>query len=657
MARLTTAVVVFGVMSLSAAPALAADPITYYQGAANGQALSISANPNSVVNLNLGLLTTELNTILQTAGLGGTVITGILSDLNNPLSPLAVSLDGATSQGKAAAGQALTGGTASTTPVSIDDAALSTELALLKTALNKIPKALLDQLTPLLTAALNQVMSNLVAKLAALNLPLLTGGQVTTISNDITAIGTAITNLGSSIADTLGNPSANILNSYSVNFPDEINNSNVTAKGGIVTSGPFNLSDFTARAMPSDATGSNTVSSLNLIPTGAISLVNLPAGLSALATLISTLDSDVNGILTNTLSGLGLGSVGTVLGGTITTITGQANALLATVITTLNSAYNTLVAAINGVLTGLTGLGLGTLSLNDLLSTGPSTALATVLRKSDGTVQANAIGDLANVKVLQLTNVNLLSVLKAIPGIGSLGLSLDKALLTLDAVHGTSNVTLDGTNPSKQSATGTIADISILGQSLKALSGLNIDAILPPGTTCVISIPGGVSGTACAIPAVLPALPGTPLDGLITITLARGATVNSTGPIKNGTAGIVTLEVSANVDCSKVPGLSNLGILGALTLCGSPPAAAGARAAAAPRAATGNMQLLDIQLGVANSAASLEPSTLGASCTQNCNPVQVPNTGSSEWLLGIIAALLVLAGAGIQVFRTRPEKA
>ncbi|MFY9614212.1 MAG: hypothetical protein WAT58_02330 [Candidatus Dormiibacterota bacterium] len=657
MARLTTAVVVFGVMSLSAAPALAADPITYYQGAANGQALSISANPSSVVNLNLGLLTSELNTILQTAGLGGTVITGILSDLNNPLSPLAVSLDGATSQGKAAAGQALTGGTASTTPVSIDDAALSTELALLKTALNKIPKALLDQLTPLLTAALNQVMSNLVAKLAALNLPLLTGGQVTTISNDITAIGTAITNLGSSIADTLGNPSANILNSYSVNFPDEINNSNVTAKGGIVTSGPFNLSDFTARAMPSDATGSNTVSSLNLIPTGAISLVNLPAGLSALATLISTLDSDVNGILTNTLSGLGLGSVGTVLGGTITTITGQANALLATVITTLNSAYNTLVAAINGVLTGLTGLGLGTLSLNDLLSTGPSTALATVLRKSDGTVQGNAIGDLANVKVLQLTNVNLLSVLKAIPGIGSLGLSLDKALLTLDAVHGTSNVTLDGTNPSKQSATGTIADISILGQSLKALSGLNIDAILPPGTTCVISIPGGVSGTACAIPAVLPALPGTPLDGLITITLARGATVNSTGPIKNGTAGIVTLEVSANVDCSKVPGLSNLGILGALTLCGSPPAAAGARAAAAPRAATGNMQLLDIQLGVANSAASLEPSTLGASCTQNCNPVQVPNTGSSEWLLGIIAALLVLAGAGIQVFRTRPEKA
>jgi hypothetical protein len=650
LARLTTAVVVFGVMSLSAAPALAADPITYYQGAANGQALSISANPNAVVNLNLGLLTTELRSILQTAGLSGTTIDGIVSGLTNPTSPLAVTLDGATSQGKAATGQALTGGSASTTPVSIDDAAISTVLGLLKTALTKIPGALTTQLT----TELNLVLTKLVAQLGG---PL-SGTQLTTITTDINAITAAISNLGNSISDTLGNPSANILNSYSVNFPDEINDSNVTAKGGIVTSGPFTLSNFTARAMPSDATGSNSVTSLNLSPTGALSLANVPAALNAIVTAINKLATDTAGILSVSFSGLGLGTVGTILGGTINTILTLVNAALAAVLGPLNTAYNTLVTTVNGLLTSLTGLGLGTLSLNDLLSTGPSTALATVLRKSDGTVQANAIGDLANVKVLQLTNPNLLNVLKAIPGIGSLGLSLDKALLTLDAVHGTSNVTLDGTNPSKQSATGTIADISILGQSLKALSGLNIDAILPPGTTCVMSIPGGVSGTGCAIPAVLPALPGTPLDGLITITLARGATVNSTGPVKNGTAGIVTLEVSANVDCSKVPGLSNLGILGALTLCGSPPAAAqGARAAAAPRAATGNMQLLDIQVGVANSAASLEPSTLGASCTQNCNPVQVPNTGSSEWLLGIIGALLVLAGAGIQVLRTRPVKA
>jgi hypothetical protein len=655
LARLTTAIVFFGVMALSAAPAFAADPVTYYQGTAQGQALSITANPNAVVNVNLSQLTTEITAILQTAGVDTATINGIVSGLSNPTSPLAVTLDGASSQGKAAAGQALTGGTATTTPVSIDDAAISTELALLKAALNKIPAAL----TQTLTAQLSLVMANLVAKLAALGLPVLTTTQVNTINADIAAITAAINNLGTSIADTLGNPSANILNSYSVNFPDEINDSNITAKGGIFTNGPFNLSNFVARAMPSDATGSNTISSLNLTPTGAISLANIPGAMNALVAAINKLETDINNILTVSLTGLGLGPVGTIVGGTLSTITGTANAALGVVVNNLNSAYNTLVATINGLLNSLTGLGLGTLSLNDLLNTGPSTALGTVLRKSDGTVQANAIGDLANVKVLQLTNPNLVNVLQAIPGASGLGLNLSSALLTLNAVHGTSNVSLDGTNPSKQSATGTIADISVLGKSLTALSGLNIDTILPPGTTCVISIPGGVSGTGCAIPAVIPGK--TPVDGLITITLARGLNVNSTGPIKNGTAGIVTLEVSANVACSKVSALTGIGNLGVLTLCGSAPAvtppATASHAAAAPRAASGSMQLVDVQLGVANSAASLEQNTIGSTCTQNCTPVRVPNTGSSVWMLGVLAALLVLAGAGIQVFRTRPVKA
>jgi hypothetical protein len=652
---MTLAVAVFGVLAFSAAPAMAAGPISYYQGAANGQALSLTANPNAVVNLNLGQLTTELTAVLQAAGVDTPTINGIVSGLSNPTSSLSVSLDGAASQGTSATGDKLSGGNASTTPVGIEDQAIATELALLKTALNKIPASLTKQLS----AELGQVMTRLVAKLAALSLPVLTQSQANAINADIAAITTAITNLGASIADTLGNPSANILNSYSVNFPDEINDSNITAKGGVVTSGPFNLSAFTARAMPSDATGSNTISSLNLSPSGALSLANVPAAMNALVAAIAKLESDVNNVLQVDLSGLGLGSVGTILGGTITTITGTANAALGTVVNQLNTAYATLVTNLNNLLTSLTGLGLGTLSLNDLLSTGPSTALGTVSRVDDGTVQANAVGDLANVKVLELNNPNLVKVLKAIPGTSGLGLDTSKALLTLDAVHGRSNVTLDGTNPSKQTASGTIADISVLGKSLKSLSGLDIDSIIPPGTTCVISVPGGVSGVGCAIPAVVPG--GTPVDGLVTITLARGANVNSTGPVKNGTAGIVTLEVTAGVDCSKVPGLSGIGNLGVVTLCGSASPAAGpalaSRAAAAPHVAANSMQLVDFQLGVANSAASLEPNSIGSTCTQNCTPVHVPNTGSPVWMLAVLAALLVLGGAGLQVFRTRPVKA
>jgi hypothetical protein len=632
--RLVTLVSVAAVSILGSTQAMAAAPMSYYQGSGDGSALAVVASPDAVLNLRL----TAINSILaQLATATGVDLNSVVGGtLANPTAPINVVIDQAHSVGKSATGQSLTAGTSTTTPLSIDAASLNQELALLKAALKNVPAGAVGQVTSLLN-----------------NLP---------TSSSTASVLAALNQLAGQLADTLGNPAVNAFDSATINFgdlPNPVNNGNLTAGPSFLTTGPFVLGPFSAEALPKDSLATNTLTSLDLAPTGRLgvpSAASIQQLLSGLANSLATLETNLGTIVTV------LPVAGGALGGVIQTVTPNVNAALQAAINAVNTAYATLVNALSAAFNAL-GL-INNLQLNDLLGTGPSTALSSTTRDlTSGVVSANGLSQLAHVDVLKLSNpllAGLLNKLTSASG-GNLPDLTNTSLVSLDGVKGTATATADGST-THETATGQLVDVHVLGQSLKALTG-NLDNILPPGTTCTIQVPGvitcpGLAGgqAAAALSALNTVLGNIPTSvaGLITITLTRGANVDTAGPdLQHAAASIVTLEVNVAIDCSKVPALATIQSLAAqvplvnMTLCSGGSAPAFARTAHVTSAPAGSSSLVDLQLGQADAAVSLTPAPANFSGTST----HIPATGNNIWILAAFG--LVLAAAGIAINRRR----
>jgi LPXTG-motif cell wall-anchored protein len=652
--RLVTLVSVAAVSILGSTQAMAAAPITYYQGSANGTALAVAANPSAVLNLKMAAVNTILQTLATSAGLNlQSLIGGTLAD---PTQPISIVVDQAHSLGTSqnVSGQALTSGTSTTTPLSIDAASLSQELTVLKAALHNVPAGAVGQVNTLLgTLPSNPALAPLTA---------------------------ALTQLSGQVADTLGNPAVNAFDSVSAHLPtpagelNPVNNGNFTAGPSFLTSGPFVLGPFAAEALAKDAQATNTLTSLDLAPTGNI---GVPSA-SSISTLLTSVLTDLQTLETalgNTVSIVP--GVGGVLGGTLSTITSTATPAVQQAIAAVNSAYATLVSSLS---TAFNALGLiNNLQLNDLLSTGRcvqagldtpcSTALTSLSRDlSTGMVTSNGLSQLAHIDVLKLTNPVLVSLLGQVNSAsgGQLGDLTNASAVSLDGVKGTATATADGTT-THETANGKLVDLKVLGIDLASKTGLSLDKILPPGTVCTIQVPGtitcpglGADPALNAINSVLGNIPA--INGLLTITLTRGANVDSAGPdLTHAAASIVTLEVNAAIDCSKVPALSTIQSLAGsvplvnLSLC----SAAAAQGAAAPRqtaratsAPAGSTSLVDVQLGQADAAVTLTPCVTGdAVCPVAPLKARIPNTGNNMLILAAFG--LILAAAGIAINRRR----
>ena len=340
--------VALGVMSMSTAPALAAPPITYYQGTANAQSLGVTVSPNAILNVDLSELNTILTGLLSTIpGLNQTVNDLTQGTLDNVTAPINVAANTTHADGVAAQGQQLTNGSATTTPLAVDAASLATEMALLKKALKNVP------------AGAVQVLVNEINALVLAN-PSIPASVVTGLLADLNSLAGALT-------DTLCTPSVNVFDSAKANFGQDISNANLTFPGPATCAlgAPFTFGPFEARALPSDATGSNSLVNIDLVPTGNIGLQNIPALLTTIANAILAFETAA----VNTITG-GVGTIVPGVGGIITGVTGlnatltaALSGLLTTITTTLNPIYNQVIALINGI----TGLGLGNLQLEDIL--------------------------------------------------------------------------------------------------------------------------------------------------------------------------------------------------------------------------------------------------------------------------------------------------
>jgi hypothetical protein len=633
--RLVTLVSVAAVSILGSTQAMAAAPINYYTGSANGTALAVAANPDAVLNLKMAQVNAILTTLLTSVGLNPASVLG--STLTDPTQPVSLVVDQAHSVGTSSTGQSLTAGTSTTTPLSINAASLNQELSVLKAALKNVPAGAVAQVNTLL----GQLPSNpALAPLSA-----------------------ALTQLSGSIADTLGNPSVNAFDTATVNFGDKINpvnNGNLVAGPSFVSSGPFVLGPFSAEALPTDSLARNTLTSLDLAPTGNIGVLS-PAQLSALLASIATDLQTLEHALGNTVTIVP--GVGGLLGGTLQTVISGVTPVVQTAIDNVNAGYASLVSALS---TAFTALGLiNNLQLNDLLATAQPTALTTTSRDlSSGVVSSNALSDVAQVDVLKITNPVLVSLLTALNTASGANLDLTKSLISLDTVKGTATATADGSS-THETANGQLGVLKILGQDVAAKAGISLDKLLPPGTVCTIQIPGtitcpGLAGGAAqaalnAVNTVLGNIPA--LNGLLTITLTRGATVDSAGPdLQHASASIVTLEINVAINCSLVPQLSTINGLASqlplvnLTLCSgvSGNAVQNARPNARPNAApAGSTTLVDLQMGQADAAVALTPT----SGQQSNNGPVPPNTGNNMLILAAFGLILAAAGIGINRLR------
>ena len=652
--RLVTLVSVAAVSILGSTQAMAAAPINYYQGSANGTALAVAANPDAVLNVKLAAINAIVTQLEQTTGLNLSAVHGTLTDATKSIN---VVIDQAHSAGTSAAGQQLTGGTSTTTPLSIDAASLNGEIDAIKAALQDIPAGAVGQL--------NTILGTLPS------------------SNNLTAVTTALTQLGQSLSATLGHPAVNAFDTATANFgqtPNPVNEGNLVAGPSFLSTGPFVLGPFSAEALPKDAAASNTLTSLDLVPTGNISIPSdsqLGTLLNTIGSAIQTLEQALGATVTPVTTVIpGLGTV-------ITTITAVVNPTYQTIFTNLNNGYATLVGALHVAFDAL-GVTNG-LQLNDLLGTGPSTASSTLSRDlstANGSVSANGLSEVAHVDVLKLTNPILAGLINSVSTAagGSLPANLaNTSLVSVDAIKGVAAVTANGSDPMTESYSGSLLDVSVLGQSLKAIAGQagapSLDAILPPGSVCTIQVPGkitctGLQNTAVetalgALNSVLGAVP-TNLTGLITITLTRGA--NSTPGLNSGTplsgkASIVTLEVNATVDCAKVAAILPVGTLNTalnaagISLCanaaGNNAATSNTRTAHATSAPAGSSSLVDVQLGAADSALSLtSAATLPGNCTAGSPACPLPpNTGNNMLILAAFGLILAAAGIGINRLR------
>jgi LPXTG-motif cell wall-anchored protein len=151
------------------------------------------------------------------------------------------------------------------------------------------------------------------------------------------------------------------------------------------------------------------------------------------------------------------------------------------------------------------------------------------------------------------------------------------------------------------------------------------------------------------------------INGLLTITLTRGANVDVAGPdAQHAAASIVTLEANVAIDCSKVPALSTIqSLAGSVPLVNLSLCSAAAQGGAAPgqtahatSAPAGSTSLADVQLGQADAAVTLTPCVTGdAVCPVTPVRARIPNTGNNMLILAAFG--LILAAAGIAINRRR----
>jgi hypothetical protein len=622
--RLVTLVSVAAVSILGSTQAMAAAPISKFSGVSNAKALGVNVDPSAVANINLD----SLRAILQGLPLGtGVTVDGLVGGtLSNPTAPITLVANSAHSEGASLDGTTLASGTSTTTPLGLDATSLNQELALLKAALTKVPKGATDELN---------------ARLAPVISALGDTASLQAIQNDLSVIAGAV-------ADTLGNPTANVFDSVTAQYLQDITNTNISADKSFLSTSAYTFGPYEARALKSSAAGppdlaQNSLTNLNLLGTGNIGLPNL-------AQALADLNSKVPGIeaaLTTTLNSLGLSAVNTLLG----TVYPTVNAAATQIIGALDAGLSQLNSALNKLNV------IDTLQLNDILSTtAPAVGLSTLARIGD-TVNAFGQGNLAHVDLLRLNNPLLLSILQSLPGAGNLaGLNL----LTVDGVKGTASTTLDGVNMPVYSGGGQLVDIKILGKNLSDLAnGLSLDAILPPGFSCKIMIPGGTDCPGLpAVDTILGAVKGTPVDGLITITLTRGILLKAanSSPVY-GKSSVVTLAANVSLNCGLLPAVPNVNLpVANISLCPAAPANLSAtNAAAAPRAiGTGVRTLVDVQLGQADSMVNLSTTPPCAASDPSCSQASgthIPNTGNNMLILAAFG--LVLAAAGIAINRTR----
>ncbi|HEV3232150.1 MAG TPA: hypothetical protein VG245_07835 [Candidatus Dormibacteraeota bacterium] len=634
--RLATAVAIGGVFALGATgPVLADNSLSYYNGSGAGSALNLSVSPNAVLNANLSGIQSILSSL--PAGAGQSINNVVGSTLANPTGDILVTVDSATANGESKGnnGAGLTSGGAVSTPVVVNAAALQSELNLLNAMVQNLP-----------AGTVSAVQSALQ--------PLISSDTTGTLQGALDQIQAQ---LGTPIADTLGNPTVHLSHSVSANFGEDKTGDIATInQGGLLTqAAAFHLDPFEAKALPSGAAANNAVTSLNIAPS-LLGKLSVPAAAPSLISALGTVQSALQSV-ENKLGG-SVGNVpvagGVVVGalGTVTsTVNNTTDAVVKTGTKTVDlTKVDQLVQQIANMRNSMAAL--NGLQMNDIIGTGPSTALGSIVREGN-VVKANGFSQAVRIDAVKLNNPvlakELNTVLALIPANvldtvkSTTGSSLDltgSSLVTVEGIKASANVALDGVNQQVAAAEGHLASVSVLG-----IKVLDTDTALAPGTSCTVSLPGK---TTCAgslaalnnIPSV-PSLAG--IGSLITVTLTRGAAViPSTNSITSAAAKIVTLEVKVDLNLAAINAIVNSTGL-SQTLGGLPLSLGGA--------ANGTANLADVQLGVASAEASLNPAV---TCQVACQPRQIPpSTGNSVLPLAILALALVAAGAGLSVRQAR----
>jgi hypothetical protein len=605
--RLATAVTIGGVFALSAAPALADSGISYYNGSGSGTAVNLSVSPNAVLNANLSQVQSIINQL--PLGAGKTVDNVAGSTLANPLSSINIQVDGASARGVAAGGTSLTDGAASSTALSVQADSLKSELDLLNAMLQNLPAgtaaALQNALAPIIA---NDPTGQVAPALAQLNAQL--GG----------------------ISDTLGSPSVNVLQTVTAKFGEDKKSDVVDLKQGGVLSqvDSYHLDPFYARALPTDASATNGLASLDIAPSvlgklGATPL-NVPSLSASLATLQAALQQAENK-LTGQASQIPL--VGNTAKDALGTLTGTVNSTTSQVVTIggqtvdltkINDLINQ-IAALRSSLSALDGL-----QMNDIVQSGAATAAGTLQRQGDK-VQATGSSQAGRIDAVKMTNPVLANALKQVTGQDFTGM----ALVTVDGIAANASVVLDGHSPANVAADGHLVDVKVLGHVVST------DALLAPGTSCTISVPGkSTCGAIAGAPVSIPDTTNGLVSNLLTITLTRGAAqFASTNSITTGAAKIVTLEVKVDVNLDQVTAVAKQ--IPALPL--SLPVSLSGK--------SGAQTLLDAQFGAAAAEASLNPAV---ACQLGCQtPVRPPSTGNEVLPLALLAVFLLAGAVGIFV--------
>ncbi|MHB8507745.1 MAG: hypothetical protein ACYDGR_03750 [Candidatus Dormibacteria bacterium] len=613
--------------------AAGAGALASYAGDAHAQALSLQVAPSALLNVDLSAVQQALG---QLPGGAGAALAGALgTTLSDVATPVTLEVNSNSVSGVSGAGSDLTGGNGSTASVRLNAAALQTQVARLSATLANLPTAAVATLQAALAPL---VAADTTGKLQA-------------------AFSTVQATLGTPIADTLLAPPANLTRSAVASFGQDWHGSTVSVdSSGALGSGTNpQAAPWAARALPAGALASSTLLNLDVSPglggTVAVPDINgaLTTSLSNLQAALATVESTLAGVVAT------IPVVGPTVGGTVGTITGVVAGApsglpalpAAPVLPTLSShlvagvtapvitvggqtvdlnQLSTLVnqvAALRGNLGALNGM-----ALNDAATVNAASSMASVHPSASGAASGSAMS-VMNVSLLTLKNPALVALLKQVTGMDFSGMPT----VSIDALRAAASLQMDGINAPIATAEGHFADIKVLGRVVST------DAILQPGSSCVVSIPGA---STCPGVATIADATGGVVGTLLTVTLARGkaALPTSNTPV-SASAAITTLNVSVDI---------NLDALRRLTPGGTPLVnlAQGA----------GTSRLVNLAAGVAAAnlvvtpqsasttsnptvpaaAAPAAPAAQTAACTSPC--ATLPNTSAAE--VGGTNSLLVL---------------